>query len=500
MADGTRAVRGVSLRELFPEAEFIGAEDIRVTRCSADSRHCRPGDLFVALPGTHHDGHEFVADAVNAGAAGLLVDRPAPGCHVPACLVTETRPAFGRLCQALVGDPSRRLKVIGITGTNGKTTTSYLVASVLAAAGYRPGVMGTLGYSDGEELIPARWTTPPANVLASWLARIEAAGCSHAVLEVSSHALCQSRVAGVQLDVACMTNVRHDHLDYHRTSAAYYRAKARLFDHLAPEGFAVLNADEEACQRYLTRLDGPVLTVGLEAPAEVWATPIEQFRSEQTFLLHVGSDTLPVRTRLIGRHNIANCLIAAGVGLAYGIEPEVIVRGLEAVEQLPGRLERLECGQSFGVFVDYAHTPDALAGVLESLRSVTPGRLICVFGAGGNRDRLKRPRMGRAVELGADLAVITTDNPRDEEPRRIAAEILRGFKHRHAVETIIDRGEAIRWALSQAQAGDCVLIAGKGHEDYQVIGDEVLSFDDREVACQWLYDSARSYPLYRASA
>jgi UDP-N-acetylmuramoyl-L-alanyl-D-glutamate--2,6-diaminopimelate ligase len=485
---------GVSLRELFPRARFIGAADIRATACSADSRQCRAGDVFVALVGSGHDGHDYAARAIGAGARALLVERPLPGISVMQCVVPDTRVALGRLCQALAGNPSQRLRVVGVTGTNGKTTTSSLLASVLAAAGCRVGTLGTLGYFDSIESTPPGLTTPAAPELASWLARIEAAGCSHAVMEVSSHALAQSRVAGVEFDVACVTNVRRDHLDFHGTLENYRHAKQKFFDHLAPEGLVVLNVDDPVTAGFAADLHGPVLTVGIEQPAEFTATVVERFAAEQSFLLTAAAHTVPVRTRMIGDHHISNCLLAAAVGAAYGIDLPTIVRGLEAVSSVSGRLERIECGQPFGVFVDYAHTPDALATVLAALRQVVDGRLICVFGAGGNRDRQKRPLMGRAVARQADLAILTTDNPRDEDPGAIAGEVLAGLRNgadsqcRAEVVVELDREAAICRALALAEAGDCVLIAGKGHECQQIVGRTALPLDDREVARRWLYN------------
>jgi len=266
-------------------------------------------------------------------------------------------------------------------------------------------------------------------------------------MEVSSHALDQSRVAGAKFDAVCVTNVAHDHLDYHASLQDYRQAKAKLFDHLAEEGFAVLNADDPGSAEYWRRLEGPALTVGIDQAAEITAVPVEQCPSEQTFLLSAGSETVPVRTRMIGRHHIYNCLTAAAVGLAYGIELTDVARGLEFVGHVPGRLERIECGQPFSVFVDYAHTPDALRTVLKTLREVTAGRLICVFGAGGGRDRQKRPGMGRAVERRADLAILTNDNPRREDPQAIFRDILGGFAIRppHALFPTASRRFTRRW-------------------------------------------------------
>lgn len=480
----------ISVRSVLADAEIFGSADLAIRGCVADSRRVSPGDLFVALQGTRSDGHNFIADAVARGAAGVVAQQPIADAGVPVCIVPDTGEAFGRICQALAGNPSRQLKVVGVTGTNGKTTTSWLIASILATAGHPTGVLGTLGYFDGSAWNTAPWTTPPADELARWLGRMAAHGCSHAVMEVSSHALAQARVAGVDFDAACVTNVHRDHLDYHRTMLGYRLAKAKLFRHLKPEGIAVINADDGLAASYLNQLDGPVLTVGINAPAEITAMSLEQHRSEQTFLLVAGSEAIPVRTAMIGTHHIYNCLVAAAVGLAYQIDLPTIVRGLEEVKMIPGRLQRIECGQPFGVFVDYAHTPDALAAVLRTLRGVTAGRLICVFGAGGERDQKKRPLMAREVEDGADLAIVTTDNPRSEDPAAIVADLMSGFERPGAVRRVDDRAEAIGLALTAARPGDCVLIAGKGHEDYQIIGQRRLSFDDAEFARLLLYRMA----------
>ncbi|MCH8044852.1 MAG: UDP-N-acetylmuramoyl-L-alanyl-D-glutamate--2,6-diaminopimelate ligase [Planctomycetes bacterium] len=483
---------GISLQEVLPQARQHGDRPVRFTSCCTDSRLCKPGDLFVALVGGTHDGHDFVQQAIAAGASAVLAERLLPVTGVSVYVVRNTHTAHGRICQALAGNPSRRLKVIGVTGTNGKTTTSCLIAAVLEAAGHRTGILGTLGYCDSIETVPAPLTTPTAPMLADWLARIEANHCSHAVMEVSSHALCQGRVAGVEYDAVCVTNVRRDHLDFHQSVQNYRDAKARLLKQLTPQGLCVLNVDDPVSAGWLTRIDGPVLTVAMDKPAEVTATLIEQFASEQTFLLTAGADTVPVRTRIIGRHHVYNCLVAAALGLGYGIDLPTVIRGLESVEQVPGRLERVACGQPFSVFVDYAHTADALAGTLAALRQVTAGRLICLFGAGGNRDRQKRPEMARAAEALADLTIVTSDNPRCEDSRAIINDIVRGFEQPETVEVISDRAEAIQFALSTAREGDCVLIAGKGHEDYQEIGGVRHHFDDREVARHWLHEMADS--------
>ena len=487
MGEAPSAVDGLSLRRLLPGAHCVGAADVRVRSCACDSRACRPGDLFVALRGASQDGHDFAAAAVAQGASAVLCERPLPGIAVPQCVVFDAHIAYGLICQALAGQPSSELKVLGVTGTNGKTTSTHLIAAVLEAAGYSSGLVGTLGYFDGCYLEPARLTTPTPPALATWLARMRANGCSHAVVEVSSHALALARLAGVQLDTAAVTNICHDHLDFHKTWENYRDAKARILDLLTPEGMAVLNADDPGSMSLVQQITGPVLTFGIEKPAEVSATLVEQSISHQVFLLETDQATVPVETPLVGTHNVYNCLLATAVGLGQGIDLETIVRGLEAVKRIPGRLDRIECGQPFGVFVDYAHTADALASVLTSLRPHVRGRLICVFGAGGDRDVSKRPQMGWSVETHADLAIITSDNPRSESPADIAKQVLRGFQHPRAAKVVLDRAEAIGQAVRLAQPGDCVLIAGKGHETTQISGDDCWEFDDRRVAEEWLY-------------
>ncbi len=479
----------VRLHEVLPEANAFSAAGITFDAVERDSRRVQPGDLFVAIRGPHHDGLSFLEEALHRGCAAVVADRHVESpLGVPLVVVPDAREAYGQVCHALAGHPSRQLKVIGVTGTNGKTTTSCLIASILNTAGCPTGLIGTLGVFDGEEYGPSSLTTPPADELARYLGRMVANGCSHAVMEISSHGLDQKRTAGMELDAACVTNIRRDPLDYHPTLADYRMAKSQIFDLLAGEGFAVLNVDDPATAGLLPQLAGPVLTIGMQSSAELTAVEIERFASEHTFLITAGSETVPVRTKMIGTHHVYNCLVASAVGLAYGIDLPTIVRGLENLEHVPGRLERIECGQPYSVFVDFAHTPDALSGSLSTLREVIPGRIFCVFGAGGNRDQEKRPLMGRAVEETADVAIVTSDNPRNEPAERIVRDILDGFHRPYEARVMLDRAEAIAWALGQARPGDCVLIAGKGHESCQIIGDRRIPFDDRDVAKAWLYE------------
>jgi UDP-N-acetylmuramoyl-L-alanyl-D-glutamate--2,6-diaminopimelate ligase len=400
---------------------------------------------------------------------------------------------------------AQQLKVIGIAG-DGKTTTSCLLASVLLQADCRVGVLGSLGYLDGRAIEPAACPTPAANELAALLTRMTANGCSHAIVEVSRRALAESRLAGTPLDVACLTGMRGVGKRGQSPFAATARRVLRtngdcplfpsLFDHLAPEGFAVVNADDAAAAACLRKLDGPALTVGIHRQAEIMAVPLEQCPSEQMFLLTAGSETAPVRTRMIGVHHVYHCLTAAAVGLAYGMELEAVVRGLEAVEYVPGRLERIECGQPFAVFVDNARTPAALATCLEVLRKVTAGRLICVFaaradGQGRNQRLLRRcPRLGQVLETAADQAVLTSDHLRGKGCRRAIAAILDGFQRPENVRVMPDRTAAIGWALSEARPGDCLLLAGSEQREGRTAALDRAMPDDGQVARQGLYASS----------
>ncbi len=482
----------VSLRQLLREATFFGAEDILVHACSSDSRSVAGGDLFVALVGSQCDGHDFIYEAAFRGAAAILAERYVSTEDLPLCVVPDTRAAYSRVCQALAGQPSHQLKVIGVTGTSGKSTSVELIASVLRAAGERVATLTNLSCCGGtfHEPVSSKLSAPR---LADWLQRAKRNESTYAVLETPSDALSRSEVAGVNLDMAVVTNVRRDHLEYHTTLTNYRASKARIFDHLANSRPAVLNLDDAVCGEFLRTIGRPVLTVGMVNNADVTAVVVERLVSEQTFLLSSGSDTMAVRTRIIGDGHVYNCLAAAAVGLLYNISLPTIARGLEAVESMPGRMERLECGQPFAVFVDSARSADGLSQTLETLREVVTGRILCVFGAQGDEKQETRPLLGQTVEALSDLAIVTDDNPRSEEPSGIVAEVLRGFDSLENVVVMHDRAKAICWALGQAQPGDCVLIAGKGHEQFQELADGRQWFDDREVACFWLYDQSAFY-------
>lgn len=477
--------RALCLAEVLPEGRLIRG-DVRFSSVCSDPDRVRPGDVFVPLCTADGDGHEDVSVAVERGAAAIVAERlvVAP---VPVCLVDDTREALGRICQALAGNPSQTMKVIGVTGSHGKTVVSMLLASVLEAAGEAVGVMSSIGYSDSIEQAIAPKATPSAETVGRWMGRMAKTGCTYAIIETSSRGLANRRFAGIEFDAAVLTNVRQEHVESHGSVANYRAAKRRLFSQLKSSGFGVVNGDDAGSQELLQSLDSPCLTFGLYGEAEITATVIERHLSEQTFLLHAGNETIPVRTRMIGDQHVMNCLAAAAVGLTLGIDLQTIVRGLEKVDYVPGRLERIECGQPFGVFVDAARSPESLAHTLKALKQTITGRLICVFGSPGERKKSQRAKLGRVVERGATLAVITSDDPRHEEPLQIAHDILDGCDKPGKPRVLPNRAAAIRWAIREARPGDCVVIVGKGERDYQIVGGKKVAHDDREVARECLY-------------
>lgn len=482
----------VSLRQILPKARFLGGSDIEVASCSTDARTCRPGDLYVALVDAERDGHEDVAEAVRRGAQSVLAERLVPA-YVPTCLVRDTRVAHGLLCHALSGQPGEQLRTVGVTGSNGKTVTAHLLSSILKQGKLGVGLISSLSAvapsspSDSD-------STPSAFELAQSLRRMTLAGHSHAVVEVSSSGLATRRTAGLSFDAAIVTNVRRDHADAHGSVLQYRRLKARLFEQLKPGGFAVINADDPVSQQFMQKFKHPVLTIGMRNEAEISAQVLERHASEQTFLLQAGPEALPVRTSMIGDHHVYNCLAAAAVAVAWGIDLDTIVRGLEAVAKLPGRLERLDCGQPFNVYVDAARTPDSLAASLRAVRQVTRGRVIGVLGAEGEQNGELRPQLGRVLERLAHVRVLTSDNPRHEAPLEIVHGMLDGFQHPAQALVRPDRLAAILWALQQARPGDSVVIAGKGEANYNEVGSRRLDWDDREIARQWLYSLPAEKP------
>lgn len=489
----------VSLRKVFPEALLIGATDYVLLNCTSDVRRLSRGDAFVAIFEPESDGYAKIAEAIARGAGVIIAERipdeiSSVGPHgqvVPFCLVENARQAYAKLCQALFHRPGDHLQLVGVTGTSGKTTTACLIAGALGAAEHGVGMVGSLGCFDGEDASRKTTTTPTPKRLGSWLARMHENDCSHAVIEVSSMALDQYRIDGLEFRAICLTNVRCNHLDYHETLDEYRKAKMRIFEYMAPDGFTVLNMDDPISAEVTKWLDIPSLTFGMERPAEVTGMIIEQYLSEQTALITAGRDTLPLRTRIVGRPYIYNCLAAISVALGMGVDLHTAIRGIETIDSVPGRMERLDCGQPFGVFVDYAHSPDALAHTLRAMMEIVEGKIICVYGAPGDGNTACRAEMGEILERYADTVILTDHNPMMEPPAAITDEILAGFCRPGDVCVNHDRVEAIHLALELAEPGDCVFIAGKGNGKLQLVAGEGRKHDDREVARKWLYRNAK---------
>ena len=490
-----------TLLEALPMKTVLGRLPDAVTGLAYDSRAVTRGDLFVAVPGLRRDGRLYIAEALDRGAAAVVTEGedPLTGTSHGRILVPSAREAMARLADRFFDHPSGALSVVGITGTNGKTTTSYLVEALLRGKGVRTGVVGTIQYRVGDEPLPAGQTTPEALELQGLLARMVAAGVKGLAMEVSSHALALHRVDGIDFDVAVFTNLTQDHLDFHGTLEAYRRAKRRLFELLAlspkHDRWAIINGDDPAGPSMVEGLGLRTLTYGFRPAARVhpleYASTLDGIR----MAVETPSGRLDVASPLIGEHNVMNLLAACGVGVALGMEPSMIRRALETVAAVPGRFERVEAGQPFLVVVDYAHTPDALERVLRTARKLTRGRLGVVFGCGGDRDRGKRPIMGGIAARLADQVWVTSDNPRSEDPLAIIKEVVAGvgdaWSGLERCAKLPDRRAAIRAALDWARPGDLLVIAGKGHETYQIIGREALPFDDRAVARQILAERAQ---------
>lgn len=463
--------------------EAIGSEDIGVLGVSQDSRSVAAGDLFLAWRGTASDAHDHVGQAAAAGAVAAVVERRVD-VAIPQLVVRDGRAAGALAAQAVLGHPSGRLFLVGITGTNGKTTTALLVRHLLAGSG-PSAALGTLGVVDAHGVRPGTegLTTPGPVHIATWLRRLADEGHQAVAMEASSHALEQRRLEGIRFAVGVFTNLTQDHLDYHGDLASYFAAKARLAGLVAEDGWLVVNADDPAWEG-LEAGGRRVCTFGVRAPATVRAEDLELDARGSRFTLALGEDRRAVRLPLLGAYNVENALAAAAVAWARGLGADPIARGLEAAPQVPGRLEAVVT-EPFTVLIDFAHTPDALAGALGALKPLTRGRLVVLFGAGGDRDRTKRRPMAEAVARFADVLVLTSDNPRTEDPERILDDLAEGLVGVHHAR-IADRREAIRHALTVARPGDTVLLAGKGHETYQVIGREKRPFDERAVVRECL--------------
>ncbi len=484
------------LRFLGPAAPVVPGE-IEIGGIRVDSRAVRPGDLFVALAGTKADGHDFLDAAARAGAAAALVERDVPSPPLPVVRVPSTAEALWKAAVAFHGDPSATLRVAGITGTNGKTTTSYLLEGILRAAGRVPAVIGTIDYRVGGRLLRKGLTTPFPHDLQAVMAESLAAGATDLVMEVSSHSAAQGRIEGVRFDLGIFTNLTRDHLDFHGDMESYFQAKARFFREFLPWGGkragVALNADDPYGERLAQEIPS-ALTFGFSRSREIFPLEMEMTWEGVSMELATPAGRLPLHSRLIGAHNVSNIMAAVAGALLLAVPAEAVAAGIASVRSIPGRLEPVDNDRGLHIFVDYAHTPDGMDRVLTTLRGLAEGRLITVFGCGGNRDRGKRPEMGRIAALRSDVVVVTSDNPRNEDPGAIISEILPGLSSEGFMEVrgpvdwrdgyylvVHDRKAAITAALSLAEAGDTIAIVGKGHEDVQIVGDRRLPFDDRGV-------------------
>lgn len=481
----------MKFRDLLRYAPVIELRgDAIVTGVTHSSSEVRPGSIFVAIQGARVDGHDFIKQALAQGAAAVVITRHVelPE-QVARALVEDSRHVLSIIAEAFYGYPSRSLRMVGITGTNGKTTTAFLIRAILREQGLQTGMIGTVQIELGEEILPVKFTTPEAHDLQALLKRMKDGGISHVVMEVSSHSLAQHRVDNVEYDTAVFTNLTQDHLDLHGTMDDYFAAKALLFTRLKASTSkrgktAVINIDDPWGQKLASITQVGVLSYAIDCLADITAQNIKSTSLGSSFTLVTPQGEIECTISTPGKHSIYNALAAAGAGHAEGCSLEAIARGLR-MPPVPGRMEQVSEGQNFAVFVDYAHSPDGLENVLQAARGFARGRVIVVFGCGGDRDRGKRPLMGAIAAKLSDVAILTSDNPRSEDPLRIIEDVLPGFYGASAANRAIvepDRRIAINRAIASARENDVVLITGKGHENYQIFRDGTVHFDDREEA------------------
>ena len=482
----------IKLKKLLkniPVEAIKGSKDIEISGLCSNSKLVAPGDLFIAKKGLTHDGAYFIPDAIAAGASAILTDLYNPFfSHITQIIHPDVASIEAAIANEFYGHPSERLFLVGITGTNGKTTTSYLVRHLFESNEIGCGLIGTIEWIVGNHVFPSGKTTPDILQNYKLFHDMVMKGCQSSVMEVSSHALDQGRVRAIEFDVAVFTNLTQDHLDYHKTMEKYAQAKSQLFSTLNIEekkGFAkkaVVNADSPYFLQMIASCRAEILTYGIERPCDLRAQQVQLSALGVEFELNYRGEKIPFSSSLIGRFNVYNILAAIGVGLSRGLVLKEILKGLSTFKSVPGRLERVPNDQGLNIFVDYAHTDDALFNVLKTLNELKKGHLITVFGCGGNRDPSKRPKMGAVVEALSDRFVVTSDNPRHEDPEEIIRNILDGLKKPDQALVIADREKAINHAIHLARPDDIVLIAGKGHENYQIFSHHTIDFDDRIIA------------------
>jgi UDP-N-acetylmuramoyl-L-alanyl-D-glutamate--2,6-diaminopimelate ligase len=472
---------------LFSTVAVSGKSDLEIESIASDSRKVQPGGIFVAVVGSREDGRRFISEAVERGATVVVAEGPNPLNRPRTYIqVADARRALAHLASYFYGNPTDGLHLIGVTGTNGKTTTTFLIQALLKTAGFRTGLLGTVRFDLGGVVRPATHTTPGALELQALFAEMQGAGATHAVMEVSSHALDQGRVEGCWFDAAIFTNLTQDHLDYHGTIEAYFAAKRKLFDQA---GRTLVNLDDRWGRRIREEIPDRCWGYGIDERGEFYPKSMEIGPNGIKMTVASPIGEMEIQSPLVGRYNVYNLLAAVGAGVALGLSKESIVSGVAAMTGVPGRFEKVDAGQPFLLLVDYAHTEDALDRLLQAVSDLQPRRIITVFGCGGDRDRGKRPKMGAVSARQSDITVLTSDNPRSEPPLAIIQEIeggLRSADPSAQYEIVPNRREAIARAVDLAEAGDAVVIAGKGHEDYQIIGNERFPFDDRQAARETL--------------
>jgi len=459
------------------------SRDIEITGLSSNSKVVAPGMLFIAKKGSAEDGHRYIPDAIAHGARAVVTEVKDPFCEIPQIITKDPASCEAKLADIFYQSPSRDLFLVGVTGTNGKTTTSYLIQFLFQKLLGPCGLIGTIEYQIGEQRFIASRTTPDVVTNQKLLREMVGHGCNFAVMEVTSHALEQNRVKYLDFDAAVFTNLTQDHLDYHETMEQYGMAKAKLFQSLSSSKVAVINRDSEAYDRMAMGCKACIVSYAIDADADFKASNITFSARGTQFTLSNQGKTYPIEWPLIGRFNVYNCMAALAVLQSYGIPLKEVIPHLKEFRSAPGRLERVTNKKGLNIFVDYAHTDDALSNVLKCLRELSAGRLITVFGCGGNRDKGKRPKMARVSEDYSDVTIVTSDNPRHEDPQEICNEIVQGFsKNHYYVE--VDRKRAIAKAITMANPEDLILIAGKGHETYQIFAHQTVEFDDRKIASE----------------
>lgn len=483
-----------------PIENSMGNLDVNISSLTNDSRHVKEGALFICIRGLVADGHRFLSEAVNRRAAAVLVEKGAE--HnvpdgFPLVEVENTRQIQGLIAARFYDYPAKKLKIIGVTGTNGKTTTTYLIRSILKSAGLKTALLGTVHYQIGEEELPAPYTTPDALELQELLFNMNQKKISHLVMEVSSHALALDRVSSCQADVGIFTNLTRDHLDFHKDMEYYFQAKKKLFTGLGKDGVAILNHDDITYERLKQEINGKILSYGFYPKADIVCQDLELLPEGLELSIKTPAGSCQIRSRLLGRFNAYNIMAAVSCAIGLGFDLELIARGVENTSAVPGRMEQVEGAENFTVVVDYAHTDDAMKNILSTCREFCTGKLIVVFGCGGDRDRGKRRRMGEVAGKLSDYTILTSDNPRTEDPLSIINEIEKGVKTSGKnYEVIPERKQAIEKAIGSAGKGDVVVLAGKGHEDYQILGQKRIPFDDRLVAADFLKKTRKEINLH----